>query len=124
MARTEVSIDPSMIEKLRDSFASGLIVDDSGPRPKRLLEEQTIGQIGGLTISIFADEHPPPHFCVEYQGESASFSITDCRRLPGNRGLERYEKNIRRWWRENRAALIARWNNSRPTDCLVGPVRL
>ncbi|WP_416192835.1 DUF4160 domain-containing protein [Nitrobacter sp. TKz-YC01] len=80
--------------------------------------------MSGLTIRIWADEHPPPHFHVSYQGQDASFSIIDCSRLTGSNGLERYERTIREWWRDNTVELIESWNASRPTHCPVGPVQL
>jgi hypothetical protein len=116
----EIPVEAELVEKLADSFDSGPIIDDSG---RRFLEEQTVGSIKGLKVLIFADEHPPPHFCVEFQGQSASFAIEDCQRLPGNKGLERFERNIKKWWQENRTRLIQRWNGLRPSDCPVGPVR-
>jgi len=56
----------------------------------------------GLRIVMHFKEHPPPHFTVEYDGESASFSIENCQRLPKNRGLEKHEPDIRRWWRDHK----------------------
>jgi hypothetical protein len=84
--------------------------------------EYIVDMYRGLRISIFFDEHPPPHFAVTYNGETASFSITECRRLKGNKGLERHESSIRKWWSGNRPLLVSEWNRSRPTDCTVGPV--
>lgn len=81
-----------------------------------------VARVSGLTIVIWADEHPPPHFHVRYQGQDASFSILDCERLPGVRGLERYEGEIRKWWEFHKYDLIQKWNESRPSDCPVGPI--
>ena len=80
--------------------------------------------VKGLSIIIWADEHPPPHFHVSYQGEDASFSIVDCSRLRGSRGVERYDGEIRAWWGKNQNLLIEKWNASRPTECPVGPINL
>jgi hypothetical protein len=120
MTSVEIELDSAEVEDLARSFRNGPMLNDRGPR---LLEEQTVASIDGLRVVIFADEHPPPHFRVEFQGESASFAITDCERLRGNKGLEKYERNIKSWWRENRLFLIEKWNAFRPTDCTVGPVR-
>lgn len=76
----------------------------------------------GLRIMMFFDEHPPPHFAVKYNGETASFSIQACARLRGNKGLERYELKIREWWKDHKTLLIESWNRSRPSDCPVGPI--
>jgi len=100
------------------------------PIPSRLSQPRVspdpipkaIARVSGLTIKIWADEHPPPHFHVAYQGEDASFSIVDCTRLPGSVGLQRYERKIRDWWEQNQPLLIEKWNSSRPANCPVGPV--
>jgi hypothetical protein len=76
----------------------------------------------GLRVMIFFDEHPPPHFAVTCDGQTASFAITTGERLPKNRGLEKHERKIKKWWKANRARLVEIWNSSRPTDCSVGPI--
>ena len=78
----------------------------------------------GLQVKIRPGEHPPPHFHVTYQGEDASFSILDCRRLRGQGGLKHYDATIRSWWSKNQKRLIEEWNASRPTECPVGPINL
>jgi Domain of unknown function (DUF4160) len=81
-----------------------------------------VARVSGLTIMIWADEHPPPHFHVRYQGEDASFSISKCERLASTEGLIRYERRIREWWESRQYDLIQKWNEMRPTDCPVGPI--
>jgi hypothetical protein len=115
----ENAIEGTLVAELRQSFQDGPIIDDNGTR---FLTEEEVGRFKGLVISIFSDEHPPPHFCVRYQGETASFSITEGKRLAGNRGLEKFERNIQGWWKDNRARLMERWNANRPSDCPVGPI--
>lgn len=78
----------------------------------------------GLRIMMFFDEHPPPHFAVQYNGETASFSIEAGARLRGNRGLERHEQKIKEWWKDHKTLLIESWNRSRPSDCPVGPIEI
>jgi hypothetical protein len=85
---------------------------------------ELVARVRGLSIKILADEHPPPHFHVSYQGQHASFSIVDCSRLPGVKGLERYERRIHDWWSKNQSLLVERWNATRPSDCPVGPISL
>ncbi|MGQ3240419.1 DUF4160 domain-containing protein [Shinella sp.] len=79
---------------------------------------------GKLKVEVRANEHPPPHFHVVYDGEDASFSILTGERLPNVYGLERYEKMIHLWWKQNQGKIISKWNDCRPTGCPVGPVRL
>ena len=118
--RWEIPLSGPIVEELEKSFQDGPIINDQG---QRFLAEHFVEQIGGLKIDIYSDEHPPPHFCVSYQNENASFSIVDCGRLPNNRGLEKFERNIKKWWKKNRALLVETWNRTRPTDCPVGPIR-
>ena len=83
--------------------------------------KQLVGKVNGLRIKVFAKEHPPPHFHISGGGIDATFSITDCEHLEGNIG--RREKELVAWWyQRSRSTLIQAWNNSRPTDCPVGPV--
>ncbi|XUY27812.1 DUF4160 domain-containing protein [Agrobacterium sp. rho-8.1] len=77
-----------------------------------------------LKVEIRANEHPPPHFHVIYDGEDASFTLDTCTRLKGVRGLERHERVIRLWWQKNKAALAVRWNECRPENCPVGTVEV
>jgi Domain of unknown function (DUF4160) len=114
-----VLVPETLAVELSESFRKGPIVDDQG---RRLLSELKVAGFDGFKVEIFADEHPPPHFRVSHAGETANFSITDCKKLNG--GLHRYDRNIRTWHAANRAILIERWNTHRPTDCTVGPVKL
>jgi hypothetical protein len=122
MAETEIPIDEDdeLWQELNRSLRGGPIVNDQGQVEIKKIE---VGRENGLKMKICADEHPPPHFHVSYQGESASFSITTCERLKGNKGLEKFDRNVRKWWHKNRARLIEVWNENRPTDCTVGQVR-
>lgn len=119
MTTIEVILPEALIEKLRASFMDGPIVDEAG---RRFLTEKEVDRFNGLVVSIFFNEHPPPHFCVRYQAETANFSILDGERLPNNKGLEKFDRNIKKWWKEHHALLVATWNSTRPTDCSVGPI--
>lgn len=123
MTKTQIAIDGDLL----DSLASDFFWAEGGFSNLQLdpgLIYSLVARVSGLSIVIWADEHPPPHFHVRYQGQDASFSIVDCERLPGVSGLERYERCIRDWWHSNKHELIERWNDLRPTDCPVGPIRL
>lgn len=102
-------------EQLSTSLFQGPILNQQG---QRLLEEASVGRFAGFKVEIFADEHPPPHFRVSYQGENASYRITDGVKIVG--GLERYQRNIAEWYKANRSNLINGWNERRPSDCTVG----
>jgi len=81
--------------------------------------EFLVGFNKGLKIEIFADEHPPPHFRVLYQGETNNFRISDGIPMNGD-GLRQYFRDIRKWHKKNKQVLIDTWNRTRPSDCPVG----
>ena len=116
MAEWSFALDGDPRESLLESFQMGPIIDDEG---RRYLTEERIGSINGLRIEIFANEHPPPHFRVWYNGESNNFTIKDCSPMNGA-GLQKYFRNIKQWHKENRDLIIKEWNSRRPSDCPVG----
>ena len=83
--------DEAAVRALQESFARGPIVDDQG---RRRLGEAQVARLGSLKIEIFAREHPPPHFRVSYQGDTASYRISDCTKINGR--LEKFERNATR----------------------------
>jgi hypothetical protein len=122
-----IDVGDDLSADLERDFQSGFII--VGPRTLgdlvlkdgeevRYAAEAKAGEIGGLKIEIFAKEHPPPHFRVIYNGETANFTIKDCTRLNG--GLDIYFHNIRKWHSKNKQKLIDKWNEMRPSDCTVG----
>ena len=120
MAQVSIPIPQRLVDELQDSLWQGAILDDQG---RRLLNEEEVDRITNKMVAMInADEHPPPHFHVTYSGQDASFDISSGRRLPGIKGLERFDRNIWTWWKTHYCELIAVWNRTRPTDCQVGPV--
>lgn len=115
MSEWAVPAPESLVGQLRDDFQSGPLLDDNG---RRQLEEASVDSINGLRVEVFAREHPPPHFRVVYQGESANFDI--CSGEPLTAGLTKWHRNIRKWHGSNRSVLIDSWNRMRPSDCPVG----
>jgi hypothetical protein len=130
MARVEIEIKNELLNSLSEAIfwqeeAEKPPSVSPDPAAQPLLVENSylrICRVKGLAIVVWADEHPPPHFHVKYQGMDASFSIVDGTRLPGGRGLEKYERTIRSWWEHNQTKLIEVWNTTRPSDCPVGPI--
>lgn len=120
MAEWKIELEPSIVESLAESIRQGpaITTDDDGSRG--MLLELTIGQINGVKVEIFADEHPPPHFRVLYQGSSANFTIRDCKMISGSGEVLHHKKKIRNWWKDNKQIIINSWNERRPTDCPVG----
>lgn len=82
--------------------------------------EFLVVRFSGLKIEIFADEHPPPHFRVKSGGDTANFRIDNCEPINGSEVIIRRRREIRKWHKENKQALITKWNESRPSDCPVG----
>jgi len=75
-----------------------------------------------LKIEIYSKEHPPPHFHVISGNKKASFEIDNCS-LMVNSGFDgRKIRNIEEWFKRSRNKLIEVWNNTRPTDCVVGKI--
>lgn len=92
-----------------------------GGKKMKLATAKRVGQVGGLKIFIYADEHPPPHFRVCYQGASANYRISNCERLTP--GFGRHDRIVQEWHGPNKQKLITEWDNTRPTDCTVGRYR-
>jgi hypothetical protein len=114
--------DDVLLAELRSQLETSDFFDDQfSPQDE---ENPVIHLIVGRTdspsfkIEVFANEHPPPHFRVQYAGETANYRIKDCQQLNG--GLLRYERLIRKWHSKNKPKLIEAWNNFRPSDCPVG----
>ena len=118
MKRWSVVFDADSVQELSECLNNGPIYLINGLELRKL-EEAVIDQIGGLRISIYANEPPPPHFQVSYNGETNDFAIKDCTPIHGN-NLKEYFRNIRKWHKKNKLKLIEFWNRFRPTDCPVG----
>lgn len=120
MSEWVVDIDAALADELAESFRQGPILEIRDGKAMRMLTEETVARIQGLKIEIFANEHPPPHFRVKYQGSTANFTISDCTRINGSGQILRFEKNVKHWWSTNKTKLIETWNRLRPSDCPVG----
>ena len=83
--------------------------------------KQLVARVKGLRIEVYAREHPPPHFHIKGGDVDASFSLTDCSLIEGRIG-GREQALVEWWYQRSRPVLIRAWNESRPTDCPVGPV--
>lgn len=78
-----------------------------------------VDRFKGLRVEVFSREHPPPHFRVSVDGESANYRISDCAQLNG--GLKRYYAEIKHWHGNQKSTLVDAWNSRRPSNCPVGP---
>jgi len=119
MKEWKVPIPEDLRKELEDCFMMGPIVDDN---EMRYITEEVFDRLNGLTIDVFSNEHPPPHFRVCYQDKCNNFKIEDCSPLNGN-ALKTYFRNIKKWHKKNKTNLIKFWNEKRPSDCPVGKYR-
>ena len=88
-----------------------------------LLETRAlVQQLGGLKIVIHTREHGPPHFHVMAAGVDATFAIHDCAQLHGTIGGKELGL-VRYWHAQARPLLVKKWNETRPSDCPVGPIK-
>ncbi len=110
------------LEELEGYILGGALFEDGKPAGKMGFRHK-VDLYKGIKFEIFSREHPPPHFHVSYQGQSAAFSIDTCERLRGNRGLEWNESAIRKWWKDNKEKLTEIWKRTRSTNCPVGKIK-
>ena len=111
MAEGSVPITGKPLQNLVNAFLA-----DEGDV---LLTEHTLAVINGLKIEVFSNEHQPPHFRVTCGDESNDFRIDNCSPMYDD-GLKKKFKVIRKWHTDNKDALIAAWNKTRPAGCPVG----
>ncbi|MBN1611226.1 MAG: DUF4160 domain-containing protein [Polyangiaceae bacterium] len=81
-----------------------------------------ISSFFGITIRMYHDDHPPPHFHAEYQGYEAFVSIDSGDVIEGR--LPRTAAAIvREWCLLHRPALVRNWENAqafRPLERIQG----
>ena len=103
---------------LRLLLAGGFDVWDDG----RLIETRVlVARINRLRIEIHTREHQPPHFHVSAPGLAATFAIDDCQCLDGTIGGKE-RRLVEHWHKTARRQLVRVWNETRPSDCPVGPI--
>jgi hypothetical protein len=107
-----------LVSVLETLFNHGFAVDEEG----RLYQiVQRVAQENGLRFEIFRREHAPPHFHVRGADVDATFAILTCQLLSGT--VDSRRKSIVEWWHKRSLnKLIQFWNQTRPSDCPVGPI--
>ncbi len=69
-----------------------------------------ISRFYGIIITMYYNDHPPPHFHARYGGQRAKFSIADLRLTEGNMD-RRAVSLVLEWAFEHRDQLIeALWD--------------
>lgn len=72
----------------------------------------TISTFFGIVIKMFFDDHNPPHFHAEYQGEMAVFDFRG-NILRGNISSRTAVRLIREWIDLHQPELQVNWENMR-----------
>jgi Domain of unknown function (DUF4160) len=78
----------------------------------------------GIVIRMFYEDHEPPHFHAEYQGQRGKFDLSG-RLLVGNVQSKTALRLIRRWAKQHEAEIRANWQRmktGRPLEA-IEPLR-
>jgi hypothetical protein len=68
----------------------------------------TVAAVDGVKIQFYWDEHPPPHFHVEYGEYRAVVDIDTLEMLEGDIPRPQYRKVVA-WAQSRKAALLEAW---------------
>ncbi len=89
----------------------------------QLIESRKLIQIiDEAKIEIYHEEHSPPHFHVLTKNENVSIAIESFKILNG-RLKKSTLKKVKYFYDNNRDLLISFWNSTRPSNCMVGPIK-
>ena len=77
-----------------------------------------ISSFFGIIIRMFFDDHAPPHFHAEHQGQEALVSF-DGRILEGEISSSRARRLIREWAEIHRSELELNWRRATKSRPLV-----
>lgn len=69
----------------------------------------------GIIIRMFFDDHVPPHFHAEFQGQEATFDFQG-KLLQGSMRSATARRLIRRWAQLHRAELEVNWRRARKLE--------
>jgi len=69
----------------------------------------------GIIIRMFFDDHAPPHFHAEYQGEEATFDFHG-KTLQGSIRSATARRLIRRWAQLHRSELERNWKRAKKLE--------
>ena len=122
------SIEFSFPDEHVADLRSAMVLTEILTRPRKaagngqFFPELLVGRIEGLKVYIKNLEHAPPHVHVKCNDEEVRYRIDNGNRLPQDRGLEKYDHDIRNWLAKHRRKMIIDWNSTRPGDCPVGPM--
>jgi hypothetical protein len=67
-----------------------------------------VSRFRGISVEMYHDDHPPPHFHVYYADESAIIELETVR-IMGGRLSPRIHRLVIEWGRRRRAQLRENW---------------
>ena len=78
----------------------------------------------GITIRMYYNEHDPPHFHAEYQGEHGKFDPSG-RMLAGSIQSRSARRLIREWAKQHEAEIEANWQRMKAGRrlAMIAPLR-
>ena len=71
----------------------------------------------GIIIRMFFDDHAPPHFHAEYQGQEATFDFTG-KIVHGSMQSPTARRLIRKWTQLHQRELEANWRKAKKLEPL------
>jgi hypothetical protein len=83
-----------------------------------------ISMFFGIIIRMFYNDHPPPHFHAEYQGQRGIFDF-DGNLQQGSFRSRTAQRLIKEWASQHRDELEENWNNMREGKAFtrIAPLR-
>ena len=83
-----------------------------------------ISEFYGIVVSMFFDDHPPPHFHARYGEYLAKISIADGDVIAGDLPI-RALRLMQEWVGQHKAELLANWNKAERREPLdrIDPLR-
>jgi hypothetical protein len=78
-----------------------------------------ISRFFGIVIRMFYDDHPPPHFHVEYEEFHARMTIDTLQFLKGSALPPRIRGFVLEWANDHQAELLANWHRARTSRVLL-----
>ncbi|KAB2869446.1 MAG: DUF4160 domain-containing protein [Bauldia sp.] len=81
----------------------------------------TVAVIDGITVQFYWEEHPPPHFHVEFAEHQAVIDIDSLEIIEGYLPKPQYRKIVA-WAKSRRTELLEAWTTCR-SDLNPGQIR-
>jgi len=112
-----------LVENLNGFLRNPCSIEEDENGNSFILEQrQLFDTIDAVKVELYAKEHAPPHFHIKGNDVDASFTIEDCKLLQG-KAPNKVVKKVKYWHKYARPKLIEFWNETRPYDCPVGPIK-